>query len=111
MVTKYDIFVPTPQDRVLLQSGLMVREGDIGKYVVAGKYHDEDFWRFLGADLKQFWRKGKDGCAWLHEAFAVKDVVMPQKDKAMLALGFKITVDPKTPLQLLLVKPRLKPTL
>ncbi len=111
MSNHYDILsleAKSPKQGIPLQQGLMVRDNDIGKFVVAGKYHDEGSWRFLDAEHENFWRKGKDGCKWLHEAFAVMDVVIPQKDNAMMALGFKITRDPHKPGQVLLVQPRLR---
>lgn len=111
MDKQYDIVfreAKPPGQSILLQQGLLVRDSDIGKFVVAGKYHDEEVWRYLDAGHQNFWRKGKDGCKWLHEAFAVMEVVVPQKDDAMMALGFKIILDPQNPKQILLVQPRLR---
>ena len=89
--------------RAPLQYGLLVRPDDIGKYVEAAKFDDEDDWRFLDGLGETYWRKGKDGQQWLHEAFSVKEVIKPSRRSESITIGFKIVEDDKNPKQLLLI--------
>lgn len=89
--------------RAPLQYGLKVRKKDFGKYIVAVNYYDESCWRFMDSALHTAWRKGKDGCAWFHKAFCVQETVKAEKRTDCIVLGFKVLIDPKNPLCVLLV--------